>query len=191
MCPLLSSKARPGRLTLSVSSLSRRKYLLDQGYLIKKNKELNTRLHQFPYLWVRTGQTEWPLKLPHDSDKKYKKYRRKLCFRNQLTTWWFDGCRLSGDCNERERLSLARDDIGTDHELWHTRLRSWYQCLDRAPSLMIMSVCETSGCNETKNIVNSGLKSRPRIKFLCSTISVQSRQSKTGTGDWITLHRMK
>ena len=38
MCPLLSSKARPGRLTLSVSSLSRRKYLLDQGYLIKRTK---------------------------------------------------------------------------------------------------------------------------------------------------------
>ena len=50
-------------------------------------------------------------------------------------------------------------------------------------SLMIMSMCETAGCNETKNIVNSEFKSRPRIKFLCSTISVQSRQSKTGTGD--------
>lgn len=75
MCPLLSRAwPGPGRLTLSVSSLSRRKYLLDQGYLIKiKNKELNTRLHQFPYLWVRTGQTEWPLKLPHDSDKRYKR----------------------------------------------------------------------------------------------------------------------
>ena len=60
--------------SLSVSSLSRRKYLLDQGYLNKRNKELNTRLHQFPYLWVRTGQTEWPLKLPHESDKRYRKY---------------------------------------------------------------------------------------------------------------------
>ena len=70
MCPLLSSLARARAAHPLCLQFVTSEIFIGPRIFDKKNKELNTRLHQFPYLWVRTGQTEWPLKLPHDSDKK-------------------------------------------------------------------------------------------------------------------------
>ena len=183
MCPLLSRAwPGPGRLTLSVSSLSRRKYLLDQGYLIK-GRTKNSIPDCISFHIYGSGQDRQNGLLNSHmipTRDKRKKYRRKLCFRNLLTTWWFDGCRLSGDCNERDCRSLGMI-LGRimSCETWHTRLSSWYQCLDRAPSLMIMSVGETSGCNETKNIVNSGVfkpatNQVPVFNYFSSITTVQN-----------------
>ena len=97
----------PGRLTLSVSSLSRRKYLLDQGYLIKRTKNSIPDCISFHIYGSGQDRQNGLLNSHMIPTRNKRKNRRKVRFRNLLTTWWFDGCRLSGDCNERDCRSLG------------------------------------------------------------------------------------
>ena len=92
-----------GRLTLSVSSLSRRKYLLDQGYLIKRTKNSIPDCISF-HIYGSGQDRQNGLLNSHMIPTRDigNIFSVKSVFRNLLTTWWSDGCRLSGGCNERD-----------------------------------------------------------------------------------------